>query len=369
MTDTLLWTTIQDSICVFRLSNEDTIMVSKSFGILRFPASPEVGYYELSGIQNKYGTSIPMFLDYFNFSPGDVLEYTIEENSQAIWGYHMIRTKRISFIEKFILGDTLEYACEIKEMAIKESLMGGTIDTTFIFKNENIQFINLANSFINMLPGQPIQITQSFFNPVTVRVDTSYHLLGKIFGTPAYHRYNASDDTLYREPYTGGSATFPIYLEDIDPFTLTTSTDYYFGLSYVYGEGLGILEKQYGHHNFGPHSGYGYSLKLTAAKTSTTEFGVFSSDPFFLNIDLQAENAGFKIFPNPSNEKINIVLPDSFDSSNAFLQIFNLQGKRIILENLFHKAHELDISELANGIYILNIYNGQFNFNTKLVIE
>jgi len=368
-TDTLLWNSLIDSICVYRLSSEDTLIISKKLGILKFPAAPEDGYYELSGIQNNYGTQIPMFMDFFNYNPGDVLEYTIEEETSGYPYLTINRTKRISFIAKFIFDDTLEYTCEIKEIKISESELEDP-DTTYIIQNENIQFINIAYSFINELPGDSIQIPPSYINPVTLKFDTSFNCMSKFFGgkdSYAYFTNNMSGDTMSYYPYDYSSQTFPIYLEDIDPFALNVN-NWYYGLSFLYGEGLGLLEKKYHHTNYGP-GGYSYFLKLTAAKTSTIEFGVFSTDPFLVKTELQPVNNRVNIFPNPAKDIITVKLPLTFDLNNAFVVIFNMQGQKMFQIQLESLKREIDIAMLVNGMYFISVYNDHSSVIAKLVKE
>ncbi len=59
------------------LSTNDTLILSKEFGIIRFPFAYNSPYfYQLVGINDLHlGTTVPMFEDIFNFEVGDMFEY------------------------------------------------------------------------------------------------------------------------------------------------------------------------------------------------------------------------------------------------------------------------------------------------------
>ena len=74
----------------------------------------------------------------------------------------------------------------------------------------------------------------------------------------------------------------------------------------------------------------------------------------------------FTIFPNPSTGIFNIQTENSI--SNANITVADLNGRIVHetkAENLESKS--LDLSNLQNGIYILNVSNGDFNHSQKIV--
>ncbi len=71
----------------------------------------------------------------------------------------------------------------------------------------------------------------------------------------------------------------------------------------------------------------------------------------------------FKIYPNPSNNVLNIKMNDF--AENSLLNIYSMQGqilKSVILNN---NLTSLDISSLSNGNYIIQIMNGSTISQTK----
>lgn len=63
---------------------------------------------------------------------------------------------------------------------------------------------------------------------------------------------------------------------------------------------------------------------------------------------------GFKLYPNPSQDSLNITLPNQ--SETVVLKVFSMDGKCVKEETLTIKEHiRIDISKLAQGSYILNL--------------
>jgi len=114
----------------------------------------------------------------------------------------------------------------------------------------------------------------------------------------------------------------------------------------------------------------------TSNYTFTTEIGEAIEDRFQIRFtdDTTAisENELRKIviYPNPSNGIVNLALNGI--SKNIHLKITDLAGK--IVHNYTHNAteeytHQLDLSNLASGIYLLKISTNNKQITKKLVLE
>jgi len=65
-----------DSLKTILLSNNDTLILSKEHGLVRFPEFQNTTYHNLTGIQTRdLGASIPGFQEIYDFEVDDVLEY------------------------------------------------------------------------------------------------------------------------------------------------------------------------------------------------------------------------------------------------------------------------------------------------------
>lgn len=82
------------------------------------------------------------------------------------------------------------------------------------------------------------------------------------------------------------------------------------------------------------------------------------------------EISNVSIFPNPANDKINIILKDI--SGNTELKIISSSGKLYIDKSLNLEENlniELNISELPTGVYIISIINNKYVKNLKFIKE
>jgi hypothetical protein len=69
-----------------------------------------------------------------------------------------------------------------------------------------------------------------------------------------------------------------------------------------------------------------------------------------------------RIYPNPVNSKLNI----EYNQENEIrrIQVQNLQGEMVLL---FSNNNDLDVSSLANGIYLLSIQTNKGNLVSKFI--
>jgi FtsP/CotA-like multicopper oxidase with cupredoxin domain len=75
----------------------------------------------------------------------------------------------------------------------------------------------------------------------------------------------------------------------------------------------------------------------------------------------------FKMYPNPASSSLMIDLPNL---TNGILQVVNLQGKLLLIKNLTTATiHELNVSHLANGTYLVVISTENQHLVQKLIIQ
>ncbi|MBE0661405.1 MAG: T9SS type A sorting domain-containing protein [Bacteroidales bacterium] len=67
----------------------------------------------------------------------------------------------------------------------------------------------------------------------------------------------------------------------------------------------------------------------------------------------------FKVFPNPTSGRFMLELMNAEESSNLLLEVYGIMGERITTQFLFgENQHELDISNMPNGIYFIRTVQG-----------
>lgn len=98
--------------------------------------------------------------------------------------------------------------------------------------------------------------------------------------------------------------------------------------------------------------------------------------PFFTcPLSLSNINASFEssIFPNPAKDKAKIVF-DVNQSQNFDVTIIDLSGKTVKELNVGHldqgaQTVEIDVNNLAPGVYFVNVHGSQFDQRHKLIVE
>lgn len=73
----------------------------------------------------------------------------------------------------------------------------------------------------------------------------------------------------------------------------------------------------------------------------------------------------FKVFPNPAHDKLQI---ESFLNNSSDIQIFNLSGQLIMSESINNNRHNLNISNLLPGAYVIKMINSKY-FSSQLFIK
>ncbi len=97
-------------------------------------------------------------------------------------------------------------------------------------------------------------------------------------------------------------------------------------------------------------------------------------NPLATNTNELLNGGRINIFPNPARDVVNILIdgPMELKGNNWQLDLFNIQGKRMLTERLNNGVmrKELDVSILEPGLYLLKVSNETNQFVTKkLLIE
>jgi hypothetical protein len=120
---------IQDSVKTFRLSTNDTIILSKNFGILQLPSyyTYHYGYhhqdvaeiYTLIGKENgSLGLTIPKKNNWLSYQIDDVIQYKIKDGSYDFHNTTEYRTLKTFTITE-VLVEEKEYLANIHEFTYK----------------------------------------------------------------------------------------------------------------------------------------------------------------------------------------------------------------------------------------------------------
>jgi len=104
----------------------------------------------------------------------------------------------------------------------------------------------------------------------------------------------------------------------------------------------------------------GGSLSQWSLQVCFTEvFGVSTFDE---------ENLSFELYPNPSNGEFSIILPQS-PTSDTEAMIMGIDGKNYKSFKLTEAKTTMNLSDLAKGIYLIQIKSDEGSRTEKLIIE
>jgi GEVED domain/Pregnancy-associated plasma protein-A/Secretion system C-terminal sorting domain len=80
-----------------------------------------------------------------------------------------------------------------------------------------------------------------------------------------------------------------------------------------------------------------------------------------------AESVGYRIFPNPATDVLNIEVPASIDRQTVAVSVYDVRGAQ--MKQLRFDGNLLDVSGLAKGVYTLRIADGQQVTHQRFIKE
>ena len=115
--------------------------------------------------------------------------------------------------------------------------------------------------------------------------------------------------------------------------------------------------------SFAPEVEGRYSVEITLGSCSE-----FSACLDFTTLGVEELNPleKVKIHPNPAMSILNIEYPFTKDLT---VYLFSIEGKNLIEKPISKKLTKLDISKFSNGIYLIQLTQGQNIFSQQIVID
>jgi len=85
-------------------------------------------------------------------------------------------------------------------------------------------------------------------------------------------------------------------------------------------------------------------------------------------LEQTVKNTLFKLYPNPASDEVSLNI-DNTNNTNLTLNIYNVTGKLINSETLQQNQQQIDIGNLNNGIYLIEIKSKKWTEKQKLIIQ
>jgi hypothetical protein len=113
----------------------------------------------------------------------------------------------------------------------------------------------------------------------------------------------------------------------------------------------------------GPGIGFGYSIYCYGQNDVPLWDSGGNGGNCNLDVGIDEENiSSIKIYPNPASNFIHIELENT---NTALVSIFDTRGKQVLSTS----KNKMDVSQLNPGLYIVEVYQDNNSFQSKLIIE
>lgn len=163
-----------DSVKTIRISNGDTMLLSRQHGLLRF-SGYDGNRYQLVGIESRnLGEKVPDFWDFYDFEVGDVLEY---EQGSCIYGdtpeCHYL-TEKLTIFSIQIVGDTLRYQAGRLSNSWATGAFNQPLYAYYGEDSTTVEYIDSTRHICNAYPFQAVNNASPDFSGDTLWGRLSY---------------------------------------------------------------------------------------------------------------------------------------------------------------------------------------------------
>lgn len=354
---------LSDSVRTILIGNNDTLKLSKYFGLLQFPTLYNQNkYYRLVGIENAgsydsvalYGVKVPNYYDFYKFNAGD--KFCFETSWYMILGSGGNVNQGCYTGNHTILSRTLEnngsYSYSIS--GYRQNCGAAGVVTTFTLQptNSNINYEN------TMYPGQVVktQFHPQHANLVQFGMDNNgifykYAGPGCITYSPVLVPFSYAHQSL--ESNTPLASSY----YTINPNAI---------ISVAYGTGLGQLYYKINPSGLNGHPDQHYFFCTTCAvKNGVPYFGI----PTYVGLPDNLNGvSSISVYPNPGSGRYTIQLKSS---SVDEIRIMDVLGRNLVYETSISGTEhlELDLSSQSQGLYLIGFYQKGQLFEVKKIMK
>jgi hypothetical protein len=334
-----------DSLKIIRLTSNDTIIISKNHGIIRFPIFDSLSQgVNLIGIEGRnVGELVPKFPDFFDFNIGDVFYYKGESKSR--W-CNVVVLKRLIISNKKIIGDSIIYTTQYKDRSIVYGNYDSQIDTIYTNVNDSIMvYVNSSDLFLNKYNNQYLNDLSRpgrQFKPITINTDTHFGTISKEY---AYNPYclDWDSDTI---------------MSCINPTICSNIFE-----TFRFGEHYGLLSWEYYEYTGNPYFLWNSENLLGCVKEGIS-YGTIIEDNLLTPFS-EINESNCKLYPNPTGGLFSV--ETEVLSNQAYITIFSITGHIIDRQQLKSYITLIDLTSFPSGIYLIKLDNDNTSEMKKII--
>lgn len=334
----------QDTLRRILLSNSDSLILSRSFGILRFHHTSDA--FDLIGVEGAgVGRLFPDVLDYFDFQPGDELIYkigwtcTVSPQGGSPYPWTCEGARRVVITARTETTNGVEYATSIAYASLSSIGSGSSFSTTWqlpwstwVFDRDSML---AEHPILGSYPGQVL--------------DTSICEYPWVSSTSYLVRHGITEDgrdVMFapRLSTNGYYMAYHGFYDGTEPGPSTTSINTYVNLRVRYEERLGLVDVSYSYSPSGVH------VKLIGAILGGDTLIQPPSINWFNSLG-ESLPAEIGLHPNPASQYVH-VLGATIGSA---VEIQDVNGRTCLVDEIRSNDGLLNIDQLSPGIYLLFI--------------
>jgi len=365
-----------DTVKTIMLSNGDSILISKLFGIIHFPDFYGGGYYTLSGIDNEnIGERVPGFYEIFDFNIGDIFQYEHYSYAGGVKMSSTTNTEKHTILSKQIMNDTIRYEIERLGYYVLSNNIG-TYPTQYYSEITFKDYINIPSAYYpDFGYSSPSAYYCNFYNQKMIFWDSPHYTISR-FNIDTMGIFTKECGIFYDYWYLGGSGAY----YNLNGNILIPNGPEVFHLSYK--ESLGMTDYRLYWFEGATH------VTMLGYVKGTDTVGTVYSDAIMTGINLNKSIANINIYPNPTTGKITIQAEGIIG-----IEVMDITGKTIFNTVIASKAKpacpvgrqsdnnneiatgyrprndEIDLSNQSKGIYIIKVQTNKGVAVKKVVLE
>ena len=368
-----------DSLKLILIGSNDTLLLSKHFGILQFPNLYNKNkYYRLVGIEyaasydstSLYGEKVPNAWDFYRYDVGDKFCYQETSNSTFHTAQYIYTMGDFTVLSKTTVANAYVYS-------ISGSWASTSTTGTLTSSNSGSGFGtvitpgNLSSALFEnkMYPGKIIESTR-------------YNTGSSVLCSGMFCSYNLvkfgkdNQGTFFK--YAGlGCSTLPSSYLSFIPATTALGLEYLPAgylrvplpgsgigkyISEVYGVGLGKLAVK----KWQVETGESYDYCQTCAiKKGSLYYGTET----FVGIDeVKINDGSFKLYPNPTSGLARLHGGNQVLSE---IRVSDMLGRTVLIldHELDQNDIEINLSTQQAGLYFVQIFNKDGLMHTEKLIK